>query len=196
MQCRKPGFDPWVGKIPWRRESLPIPVFWPGEFHGLYSPWGHKELDTTKQLSPSLSGPAPVKFCKKKTYTLEPSLDSALSRSFISSRGLQGKNEHIAHGNSENRALNYWHAVSIVLIHYSMYFSKTFMVNNITTLCTYCLLPSLSIPKEAFFLFFFPIFLNFLRGWLSFCVFCPAHRAHCPGHIWLYEAMNNLALKN
>ena len=31
---------PWVGKIPWRRERLPIPVFWPGEFHGLYS---HKE---------------------------------------------------------------------------------------------------------------------------------------------------------
>ena len=29
------GFDPWVGKIPWRREQLPTPVFWPGEFHGL-----------------------------------------------------------------------------------------------------------------------------------------------------------------
>ena len=28
-------FDPWVGKIPWRRERLPTPVFWPGEFHGL-----------------------------------------------------------------------------------------------------------------------------------------------------------------
>ena len=28
------GFDPWVGKIPWRRERLPTPVFWPGEFHG------------------------------------------------------------------------------------------------------------------------------------------------------------------
>ena len=41
----------WVGKIPWRRESLPTPVFWPGEFHGLYSPWGRKELDTTEQLS-------------------------------------------------------------------------------------------------------------------------------------------------
>ena len=27
------------------------PVFWPGEFHGLYSPWGHKESDTTEQLS-------------------------------------------------------------------------------------------------------------------------------------------------
>ena len=33
---------------------LPTPVFWPGEFHGLYSPWGHKELDTTERLSLSL----------------------------------------------------------------------------------------------------------------------------------------------
>ena len=30
--------DPWVGKIPWRRERLPTSVFWPGEFHELYSP--------------------------------------------------------------------------------------------------------------------------------------------------------------
>ena len=28
----RPGFDPWVGKIPWRRERLPTPVFWPREF--------------------------------------------------------------------------------------------------------------------------------------------------------------------
>ena len=47
----RPGLDPWIGKIPWRREQLPTPVFWPGEFHGLYSPWGRKELDTTEQLS-------------------------------------------------------------------------------------------------------------------------------------------------
>ena len=40
-----------VGKIPWRRERLPTPVFWSGEFHGLYSPWGHKESDTTERLS-------------------------------------------------------------------------------------------------------------------------------------------------
>ena len=37
LQCGRPGFDPWVGKIPWRRERLPTPVFWSGEFHGLYS---------------------------------------------------------------------------------------------------------------------------------------------------------------
>ena len=41
-----PGLISWVRKIPWRKERLPIPVFWPGEFHGLYNPWGRKELDT------------------------------------------------------------------------------------------------------------------------------------------------------
>ena len=35
----RPGFSSWIGKIPWRRETLPTPVFWPGEFHGLHSPW-------------------------------------------------------------------------------------------------------------------------------------------------------------
>ena len=44
----------WEG--PWRREWLPTPVFWPGEFHVLYSSWGCKESDTAEQLSLSLSG--------------------------------------------------------------------------------------------------------------------------------------------
>ena len=48
-------FDSWVGTIPWRRERLPTPLFWPGEFHGLYSLWGCKESDKTEQLSLSLS---------------------------------------------------------------------------------------------------------------------------------------------
>ena len=53
---QKPEFDPWVRKIPWRREWLPNPVFWSGEFRGQrslagYSPWGGKGLDMTKQLS-------------------------------------------------------------------------------------------------------------------------------------------------
>ena len=43
--------NPWVGKIPWRRERLPTPIFWPGESHRLYSPCSCKELDTTEQLS-------------------------------------------------------------------------------------------------------------------------------------------------
>ena len=51
LQCRRLGFNPWVGKMPWRRERLPTPVFWPGEFHGLYSPWGCKESDMIERLS-------------------------------------------------------------------------------------------------------------------------------------------------
>jgi len=47
------GFNHWVGKIPWRREWQATPVFLPREFHGQrslvgYSPWGHKESDTTE----------------------------------------------------------------------------------------------------------------------------------------------------
>ena len=54
LQWGRPGFDPWVGKIPWRRERLSTPVFWPGKFHVLHSPWGRKESDTTERLSLSL----------------------------------------------------------------------------------------------------------------------------------------------
>ena len=61
-QCRrykKCGFDPWVGKIPWRRAWQPTPVFFLGESHGQrsladYSPWGCKKLDTAEQLHAGL----------------------------------------------------------------------------------------------------------------------------------------------
>jgi len=36
---RETEFDPWLGKIPWRREQLPTSVFWSGAFHGLLRPW-------------------------------------------------------------------------------------------------------------------------------------------------------------
>ena len=53
LQCRRPGFNPWLGKSPWKRERQLTPVFLPGEFHGqrslaVYSPWGHKEQDMTE----------------------------------------------------------------------------------------------------------------------------------------------------
>ena len=51
LQCGRPEFNPGVGKDPWEKQRLPAPVSWPGEFHGLYSPWGHKESDMTEQLS-------------------------------------------------------------------------------------------------------------------------------------------------
>ena len=44
-------FDPWVGKIPWRRKWQPISVLLPEEFHGQGSPWSRKQLDTIEQLT-------------------------------------------------------------------------------------------------------------------------------------------------
>ena len=68
-QCRRHRrlrLDPWVGKIPWRREWQPTPVSLPGEFHGQrslagYSLWGRKESDMTEQLTLSLSLSAKMK---------------------------------------------------------------------------------------------------------------------------------------
>ena len=45
LQCGKPGFNPWAGKIPWRRKWQSTPVLLPGKSHGQrslvgYSPWG------------------------------------------------------------------------------------------------------------------------------------------------------------
>ena len=55
-RCKICRFSPWVGKNPWRREWQPTPVFLPGQSHGQrslagYSPWGHKESDTTEWLN-------------------------------------------------------------------------------------------------------------------------------------------------
>ena len=60
LQCGRWGFSPWFGKISWRRKWLPTPIFLPKEFHRQrslmgYSPWDLKELDTTEQLTLSLS---------------------------------------------------------------------------------------------------------------------------------------------
>ena len=59
LQCRKPEFDPWVRKIPWRREWLPTPVFLSGKFHeqknfGRLQSVSCKELDLTQWLTLSL----------------------------------------------------------------------------------------------------------------------------------------------
>ena len=53
---KRHGFNPWVGKVPWKMEWQPTPVFLPGEFHGQkslvrYSPWGHKDTDMITWLS-------------------------------------------------------------------------------------------------------------------------------------------------
>ena len=48
-------WETWVRPLGWKdpleKGKATTPVFWPREFHGLSSPWGCKELDTTEQLS-------------------------------------------------------------------------------------------------------------------------------------------------
>ena len=59
LQCRRPGFDPWVGKIPWKVKRLPTSVLLPGEFHGQWSlaaVGGVAESVATEQLTLALDG--------------------------------------------------------------------------------------------------------------------------------------------
>ena len=61
LQCTRPGFDPWVGKIPRKRKWLPTPVFLPGELHGQrnlvdYSPWITKSCAQLSDFHFSSSG--------------------------------------------------------------------------------------------------------------------------------------------
>ena len=92
--CGRPGFDPWVGKFPWRRKWQPTPVFLPGESQGQrslagYCPWSRKEWDPTERLHFhfSLSQLCPsfpilmagVKFCTLLQYSHRSSyLDQTL----------------------------------------------------------------------------------------------------------------------
>ena len=66
---KRQGFYPWVGKIPWRREQLPTPVFLPRKSCGQrslagYSRWGRKESDTTehKPIRRSIPMPSSMSF--------------------------------------------------------------------------------------------------------------------------------------
>ena len=73
------GSIPGLGRFPWRRERLPIPIFWPGD--PLYSPWGHKESDTAELLS----------LTAKKSLALfgEGLAQATMSRLIILSRNLR-----------------------------------------------------------------------------------------------------------
>ena len=69
-QFRRPGFDPWVGKILWKRTWPPTPVLLPGKSHGQrslvgYSPWGCKELDTIERLNNSI-GTTRAASCRRR----------------------------------------------------------------------------------------------------------------------------------
>ena len=89
-QCRRPRFDPWVEKIPWRKEWQPAPVFLPGESHGQnslvgYSPWGRKELGMTEWLSLSIESGSYLGHPGQELWQI-----STTCLSFLESMGRQG----------------------------------------------------------------------------------------------------------
>ena len=58
LECRRPGFNPWFWKVPWRRKWRPTLLILPGKSHGQrslagYSPWGREESDTTEHARTS-----------------------------------------------------------------------------------------------------------------------------------------------
>ena len=83
QQCMKPGFDPWVRKIPWRRVWQLTTIFLPGESHGQrslagYGPWGPKEWDMTERLN--WTGPMTDKCIRKMWYMYILENNSAIKR--------------------------------------------------------------------------------------------------------------------
>ena len=84
LRYGRPGFDPWVRKIPWRSKWQPTPVFLPGESHGQrslvgYSPRGCKESDMTERLHFhfSLSLSLPLVHYKKHCTIFSPPTDKS-----------------------------------------------------------------------------------------------------------------------
>ena len=84
--------ETWVPSLgwedPWSKEWQPTPVFWPGEFHGLYSPWGCKESDMTEWLSLSKSNESVLKIDRNKTDTGEKVMYRV--RDAATSQGMSG----------------------------------------------------------------------------------------------------------
>ena len=77
---REMWFDPWVGKIPWRRKWQPTPVLLPGKSNGRrilvgYSSWGHKESDITEQFH--------FHFATSWTAARQASLSFTISQSLL-----------------------------------------------------------------------------------------------------------------
>ena len=74
-RCKRLGFSPWVGKIPWRRKWQPTPIFLPGESHGIlvgYSPQGCKEAGTTEVTQHTVHCITASKLYKDTTLLCSP----------------------------------------------------------------------------------------------------------------------------
>ena len=96
LQCRRCRFDPWVGKIPWRRKWQPTPAVVPGKPCGQrspvgYSPWGPNESDTTEHAVTPMEHPSEHKTNSQDLLVLDLTCNSSkcedhTPKSFVLSR--------------------------------------------------------------------------------------------------------------
>ena len=75
LQCRRPGFSPWVWKVPRRRNWQPTPAPLPGNSHGRrnlagYSSWDYKELDSIDWLSLFTFSPVHTVCCRPMSFEM------------------------------------------------------------------------------------------------------------------------------
>ena len=145
-QCRRRRFSPWVGKIPWRREWQPTPVFLPGKSHGQkslagYSPWGRKELDMTEHEA-------------SLPYNLVRQV-LVLSPHFMVEKTEARKAKWFA---SDDLAVRLWNRNKI----------QFYPTPKLTYLTTQSLMPR---PKEEILLDLSKIVFVYVRVWGGFCVF-------------------------
>ena len=99
LQCGRPGFDPCVGKIPWRRQWQPTLVLLPGKSHGWrslvgHSPWGKSRHDSETSPSQLVTD-----------LGFESMLDSKIYAIIILSQCLPGRRDD-TRGNKNSRQQN------------------------------------------------------------------------------------------
>ena len=119
--CRDKGFDPWVGKIPWRMEWQPTPVFTPGKSRGQrnllgYSLPGREEADTTERFTlshRSRRSPPPRKLMAVKQFII---VKVSPKEKFFYEQKSWGKKPRLwGYWNSGHRRISKWGSLALWL---------------------------------------------------------------------------------
>ena len=98
-QCRKPMFDSWVEKIPWRKKCQPTLVFLPGKSHGQrslvgYSPQDCKESDMTEQVTHKRTVDISICYTERVAYIADTYIYIVYIQQFISAIERETNNEN------------------------------------------------------------------------------------------------------
>ena len=116
-----------LGRSPGEGEWQPTPVFWPGELHGLYRPWGCKESNTTEWLSLTQingrgSSPEPGKpSVREESVVFEESKGGCLDQSWESERVVHGETVKARQSHITQSLVN--HEISRYFDHFRLWMS-------------------------------------------------------------------------